>query len=94
VRTLARELAPLGITTNAVAPGQIETGMNRRDLDIVATREGRAAQELLGEHLDRYVPCGRMGTPEEVASVFAFLASDEAAFMNGAVVVMDGGELA
>jgi NAD(P)-dependent dehydrogenase (short-subunit alcohol dehydrogenase family) len=94
VRALSIELAPNGITVNAVAPGQIDTHMNRTDLDIVAQRTGRPAAVVLRDHLERNVPAGRLGTPEEVAAVFAFLASDDAAFITGEVVRIDGGELA
>jgi NAD(P)-dependent dehydrogenase (short-subunit alcohol dehydrogenase family) len=94
VRTLSIELAPLGITVNAVAPGQIETRMSRRDLETVSRRAGLPAGELLREHLDRRVPARRLGTPEEVAAAFAFLASDDAAFITGEIVRVDGGELA
>ena len=94
IKTLAIELAPLGITANAVAPGQIDTAMNARDLETVGSRSGRTAASLLQEHLDRRVPAGRLGTPDEVAALFAFLASDAAAFINGEVLRIDGGELA
>jgi NAD(P)-dependent dehydrogenase (short-subunit alcohol dehydrogenase family) len=93
VRALAIELSPLGFTVNAVAPGQIDTRMNSADLETVSRREGRPAQELLQAHLDQRVPARRLGTPDEVAAVFAFLASD-AAFITGTVVTIDGGELA
>jgi NAD(P)-dependent dehydrogenase (short-subunit alcohol dehydrogenase family) len=94
VRTLSLELAPRGLTVNAVAPGQIETAMNRRDLGLASEREGRPADEILRDHLERRVPARRLGTPEEVAALFAFLASDEAAFITGATFRIDGGELA
>jgi 3-oxoacyl-[acyl-carrier protein] reductase len=67
--------------------------MNRRDLELVAERERRSADELLREHLERRVPAGRMGTPEEVAAVFAFLAGPGAEFITGEVIRVDGGEL-
>ena len=94
VRTLAVELAPHGIAVNAVAPGQIDTGMNARDLATVARAAGRTPSELLDEHLERHVPARRLGAPEEVAALFAYLASDEAAFITGEVIRIDGGELA
>ena len=94
VKTLAVELAPLSITVNAVAPGQIDTAMNARDLETVSRGAGRLASELLQDHLDNRVPAGRLGTPEEVAALFAYLASPEAAFINGEVIRIDGGELA
>jgi meso-butanediol dehydrogenase/(S,S)-butanediol dehydrogenase/diacetyl reductase len=94
VRSLAIELAPHGFTVNAVAPGQIDTRMNSADLGIVSRREGRPAPELLQEHLERHVPARRLGTPEEVAALFAFLASDAAGFITGEVIRIDGGELA
>jgi NAD(P)-dependent dehydrogenase (short-subunit alcohol dehydrogenase family) len=93
VRTLSIELAPLDITVNAVAPGQIETRMSRRDLETVSRRAGVPAGDLLREHLERRVPARRLGTPEEVAAAFAFLASDDAAYISGEVVRVDGGEL-
>jgi NAD(P)-dependent dehydrogenase (short-subunit alcohol dehydrogenase family) len=88
------ELAPHGITANAVAPGQIDTGMNARDLETVARAAGRSPRDLLDEHLERRVPARRLGAPEEVAALFAYLASDAAAFITGEVIRIDGGELA
>jgi 3-oxoacyl-[acyl-carrier protein] reductase len=66
--------------------------MNSRDLAVEAERAGRPATEILQEHLRRRVPARRMGEPEEVAAAFAFLASDEAAFVTGQTLVIDGGE--
>jgi 3-oxoacyl-[acyl-carrier protein] reductase len=80
-RAWARELGPLGITANAVAPGFIDTEMAR----------GVPEKVLTG--LLKRTPAGRLGRPEEVAAVYVFLASDLASFINGAVVGVDGGLL-
>ncbi|MFN8643081.1 MAG: SDR family oxidoreductase [Candidatus Binatia bacterium] len=70
-----------GITCNAIAPGMIETGMTERV---------RAAPAVLRSFIDR-TPMGRIGQPADVASVAAFLASDEASFVTGTTIVTDGG---
>jgi len=80
-RVWARELGPHGITANAVAPGFIDTPMLE---SIPAVYREQAVARI---------PAGRTGRPEEVAAVYLFLASDLAAFMNGAVVGVDGGQL-
>jgi 3-oxoacyl-[acyl-carrier protein] reductase len=78
-RALARELAPKGITVNAVAPGTVLTDMTR---ELLASRPpGRRSQPLLG----------RIGAPEDVADVVAFLASDEARFVTGEIIHVNGG---
>jgi len=78
-RTWARELGPRGITANAVAPGLIDSETTR----IVPPGELEASV--------RRIPARRLGTPDEVAAVYLFLASDLASFINGAVVAVDGG---
>jgi NAD(P)-dependent dehydrogenase (short-subunit alcohol dehydrogenase family) len=93
VRQLSVELAP-AITVNAVAPGQIDTGMQRRDLDVLGRRIGRPAADLLREHLELRVPARRLGLAEEVGALIAFLASEAAAFITGEAVRIDGGECA
>jgi 3-oxoacyl-[acyl-carrier protein] reductase len=80
-RTWARELGPRGITANAVAPGLIE---------------GETVRTVPADELEltlARIPARRLGRPEEVASVYLFLASDLASFINGAVVGVDGGLL-
>jgi 3-oxoacyl-[acyl-carrier protein] reductase len=80
-RTWARELGPKGITANAVAPGLIDTeGFVGDSPDETAAVVART-------------PARRLGTPEEVAAVYLFLASDLASFVNGAIVGVDGGLL-
>lgn len=94
IRALAVELAPFSITVNGVAPGQIETAMQRRDLETVARGRGVHAAHLLEEHLRHRVPACRLGTADEVAAALAFLASAEASYITGAILTVDGGEAA
>jgi TPP-dependent trihydroxycyclohexane-1,2-dione (THcHDO) dehydratase len=75
-------------------PLEADLRMNSADLSIVSRREGRPAPELLQEHLEQRVPARRLGTPDEVARLFAYLASYDAGFITGTVVKIDGGELA
>jgi NAD(P)-dependent dehydrogenase (short-subunit alcohol dehydrogenase family) len=81
-RSMALELAPT-VRVNAVCPGYILTPM----------QEAEYTPEMLWE-CERKVPLGRLGRPEEVAALFAFLASDDAAFITGHYFVIDGGEIA
>ena len=78
-RSLARELGSRSITVNVVAPGPVETDMT------AALGEKRLAE------LTAAVPLGRMASPDEIAGAVAFLASDDAAYITGAVIPVDGG---
>ncbi|MBI5268687.1 MAG: 3-oxoacyl-ACP reductase FabG [Burkholderiales bacterium] len=78
-KTWSRELGPKGVRVNAVAPGFIET-------PILATIPDKVL-----DHMREQVPLRRLGTPEEIANVYAFLASDEASYVNGAVLEVSGG---
>ena len=80
-RNLAVELGPLGITINNIAPGAIATPIN------TALLEDKPKLEALLKN----IPLNRLGKPEEVASLAAFLASDEAAYITGSTYVLDGG---
>jgi len=75
----ARELGRKGITVNAVAPG------------FIATEMIEGMPENITKGMKEKVPANRLGTVEEVANVYLFLASDEASFVNGAVISVDGG---
>ncbi|KJH79419.1 glucose 1-dehydrogenase [Pseudomonas sp. KSR10] len=83
MRNLAIELAPLGITVNNVAPGAIETPINRALMNQPEKLAGLLAN----------IPTGRLGQPRDVAGAVAFLASDEADYITGTTLVIDGGLL-
>ncbi len=81
-KALAREVGPRGVTVNAVAPGPIVTDMNRT---TYAAEEWRRRSER--------IPVGRLGEPEDVAQAVLYLASEEAGFTTGQVVMPNGGEV-
>ncbi len=83
-KAIALEFGPYGITANTVAPGWIETEL---------AAEGGHDPAFVAAYLEK-IPLRRYGRPEEVANLFAFLASDEASFITGESVVIDGGQLA
>jgi len=78
-KSIAREYANRGITANAVAPGFIETEMTK------------ALSEEIRDVLIKQIPAGKLGTPEDVANVVEFLAADEAAYITGQVIHVNGG---
>ena len=80
-RDLAVELGPLGITINNVAPGAIQTPINKN-------LEANAVEM---KALLKTIPLGRMGTVEDVAGLVSFLASEDAAYVTGSTFVVDGG---
>jgi len=81
-KALSNELAGHGIRVNAVAPGYIKTEMTD------------SLEEWRRREVDARIPAGRWGTPEDVAAVVAFLLSDDARYVTGAVIPVDGGYLA
>jgi NAD(P)-dependent dehydrogenase (short-subunit alcohol dehydrogenase family) len=83
-RTMAVELGPLGIRVNCLCPGFVDTPLNR----ALATED-----EFL-DYARVRIPLRRVGRPEDVAAAYAFLASDDAAFIHGAALVVDGGQTA
>lgn len=83
MKSMAIQLGPHGITCNSVAPGTIETDINREDLANPAKRG----------YMTSRIPLRRLGRPEDIAGPVAFLASDDAAYVTGAFLVVDGGFL-
>ena len=84
-RGMATDLAPCGIRVNAICPGVVDTQMPRRYLKDVEDKEG-AMRHMESMHL-----LNRLARPEEIVNVALFLASDEASYMTGAVIPVDGG---
>jgi 3-oxoacyl-[acyl-carrier protein] reductase len=85
-RTLALELGPLGVTVNAIAPGFIVTEMT----EATAGRLGMTTEEFFGQQAEAN-PVRRVGMPDDIAAAAAFMASDEAAFITGQTLYVDGG---
>ena len=87
-KALALELAKHGVRVNCICPGAIETPMLDREINLEGRPE-EAKIRFINKH-----PCGRLGTPEEVANAALFLVSDKASFITGEALLVDGGYVA
>ena len=87
-KTMAVELGPHGVRVNALCPGYIETPLN------AAISADLGGEEFADAYASGSIPLGRPGRSSEVAAGYAFLASDDASFITGAEIVIDGGQLA
>ena len=83
-KTMAREMARSGVTLNAVCPGPTETAL------LAGFMEGAQGQKIY-EGLKRAIPLGRLGQPDDIPGIVAFLASDDAGFITGQVISVSGG---
>ncbi len=89
-QAVAQEVAPFGITVNAILPGDIDTPMKQWGFSLEAQIRERPREAII-ENLVARIPVGRLGRPEDVATVVAFLASEEAEFITGQAIRVTGG---
>lgn len=89
-RSLANEVAPKGITVNTLAPGRIMTDRILQIDEAAAKREGSSREEITERSL-KAIPMGRLGDPAEFGAVCAFLCSNQASYLTGQLIAVDGG---
>lgn len=90
-KSLARDYGRRGVRTNVVCPGWVTTAMADEQMQVLVEKYGLSSIEEAYQLVSKDVPLGRPATPDEVANVISFLASDEASAMNGSIVTVDGG---
>jgi NAD(P)-dependent dehydrogenase (short-subunit alcohol dehydrogenase family) len=91
-QAMARELARNGVRVNAVCPGTFDTPLAMRAFTAYAEREGVSMQEMKDGYGRDAIGLGRLGSPDEMGALCAFLASDDASFITGAAINLTGGE--
>jgi len=91
LKTLADEVASYNVSINCVAPGMIYTDRTEDRLKMQVERGSGTREELLSDWT-KTIPAGRMGTPEEYASMVAFLCSEKASYVTGSTIAVDGGK--
>ncbi|MFN2104987.1 MAG: SDR family NAD(P)-dependent oxidoreductase [Candidatus Promineifilaceae bacterium] len=89
-KSLAQEVGEFGITANAVLPGDINTGMKQWGMQMESLVTGTTYDDVVGD-LESRIPIGRIGSPQDVADLVYFLASDEAKFITGQAINLTGG---
>lgn len=89
-RSLATEFGRLGTTSNVVIQGHIRTDRTIQLAKDAAARTGKPVDQIIGD-LERQIPLGRYGTPEEVGYLVSFIASEKGAYLNGSALTIDGG---
>ena len=89
-KSLAQEVAGQGVTVNAILPGDIDTEMKQWGMQMEALLTGQEKEALVAE-LAAKIPVGRLGLPADIASLVAFLVSDEAGFITGQALNVTGG---
>jgi 3-oxoacyl-[acyl-carrier protein] reductase len=92
-KTISRELGPFGITVNSVLPGYTRTERLEYLAEQLSSKGGKSKEAVYADWQSR-VPVGRLGKPEELASLVAFLASDKAGYITGTATAVDGGQTA
>lgn len=90
MKTLSAEVAHEGVTVNIVAPGAIRTDRSLETAEGLARRQGKTVEEVIAER-SKTIPAGRYGTPAEYGPLVAFLCSEQAAYITGSVLRVDGG---
>ncbi len=91
-KTLSRQLAPYNILINNVCPGLTLTDRVRELAESRSKKENRSAEDVIKE-IQKEVPVGRLGKPEEIAALVVFLASERASFITGVTIQVDGGQI-
>jgi NAD(P)-dependent dehydrogenase (short-subunit alcohol dehydrogenase family) len=89
-RSLAQEVAPFGLTVNAVLPGDVDTAMKRWGMELEGLVLGKDYDQVVDEWIAK-IPVGRLGVSDDVANLVAFLASDQADFITGQAYNLTGG---
>jgi NAD(P)-dependent dehydrogenase (short-subunit alcohol dehydrogenase family) len=92
-KTMALECVPKNIRVNCISPGAVKTNMLDWEMDFFSRKSGKPPEVVFNEHAQK-TPLGRDGTPDEIASLVLYLASDDSSFVTGSNFVIDGGRLA